>query len=309
MVSQGVGDQKALAWRNDLIHILCVDDEKHFLSIEKSFLERGGGLSVDVACTVPEALEMMMIKKYDVIISDYRLPGQNGIDLLKHLRSSNNGIPFIMLTGRGEDEVAVTALTEGANFYVEKNSDPRSLFAELINMVRMLVESVRAKSETKATAEIRNRLYAIAANAILIINREGVIVDCNHRTNDVLGYSREEILGKNFSELIVNDELVNGVNIMTALSVNGIVMNHMLRLMRKDNRVIPVAASSAALRDDEVGNLSGAVCVISDLSDHQRLQGLLTSSELRCRELEGVVRELFEDEDPEQKFKNVQKAS
>ena len=50
---------------------------------------------------------------FDAIISDYQMPGMNGIDFLKKVPASGNSIPFILFSGRGREEVVIQALNEG----------------------------------------------------------------------------------------------------------------------------------------------------------------------------------------------------
>ena len=62
-----------------MIDVLCVDDEEDFLRIEKEYLERSGDIGVDVARSVPEAVQMVRLKTYDAVISDYRMDGPSGL--------------------------------------------------------------------------------------------------------------------------------------------------------------------------------------------------------------------------------------
>jgi CheY-like chemotaxis protein len=84
-----------------MISVLYVDDEPALLEIGKLFLERNDDFRVDTVTSAAGALAIIGSGKYDVVISDYLMPGLNGIDFLKQLRASGNSIPFIIFTGRG----------------------------------------------------------------------------------------------------------------------------------------------------------------------------------------------------------------
>ena len=78
----------------------------------------------------------MNTERYDAIISDYQMPEMDGITFLKELKASGNTTPFIIFTGRGREEVAIEALNEGADFYLQKGGEPKSQFAELAHKIR-----------------------------------------------------------------------------------------------------------------------------------------------------------------------------
>ena len=70
-----------------MFRILYVDDEPDLLEIGKLFLERSGEFNVDIITSAPEALSRLTSNMFDAIISDYQMPGMNGIDFLKKVRS------------------------------------------------------------------------------------------------------------------------------------------------------------------------------------------------------------------------------
>ena len=101
------------------IRILYVDDEPSLLEICKLFLEENRGFSVDCAISGKEALDRIAAAKYDAIVSDYQMPGMDGISLLKKVRAKNKTLPFILFTGRGREEVVIEALNVGADSYLQ----------------------------------------------------------------------------------------------------------------------------------------------------------------------------------------------
>jgi len=130
--------------REAVIHVLHVDDDD-FLIISKRFLERQGSFQVESVLSVKEALQKIMQKPYDAIISDYQMFGRSGLDFLKELRDGGNDVPFFLFTGERREEIAIEALNHGADRYFNKNRDSEVLFVELAYAIREAVKAKRAK--------------------------------------------------------------------------------------------------------------------------------------------------------------------
>jgi DNA-binding NtrC family response regulator len=77
------------------IRVLTVDDDSDFLKIMKRILEALDAFQVDIAVSVDDAMDKLKDTTYDAVVSDYLMPGKNGLDFLKGLRDSGNTLPFI----------------------------------------------------------------------------------------------------------------------------------------------------------------------------------------------------------------------
>jgi len=142
-----------------MISVLYVDDEPVLLDVGKVYLERSGQFLVDTLTSAPAALEIMKIRRYDAIVSDYQMPDMDGIAFLKIVRETWPTLPFIIFTGRGREEVVIEALNSGADHYLQKGGEPRSQFAELGHIITRSVERKRAEE----TILHLNRLYAVVS--------------------------------------------------------------------------------------------------------------------------------------------------
>ena len=106
--------------------VLIVDDERTLARAVKAFLAEAG-YEAEVATDAEQALRMLETLRPDVVFSDVRLPGMNGIDLLKRIREFDAGIPVVIMTAHGTIEGAVEAVKLGAFDYLKKPVDLEEL--------------------------------------------------------------------------------------------------------------------------------------------------------------------------------------
>jgi PAS domain S-box-containing protein len=292
-----------------LIDVLCVDDDTGFLGLEKTLLERRPGQTVDTATSVREAMEKLRLKRYDAVVSDYRMPVEDGLEFLKELRMSGDDIPFILFTGKGENRTAIQALWEGATFYVEKGAETMPLFAELQNMITVSVERRRAQEKDRLSEGILRSLGAIDSNVIVVVDATGMVVDCSDRSEAVLGYGRDELVGRRMGEIIASGPTRGWTAFIEATARNEMITPKEFSLVRRDGTTAHVRMSSSSLRSDDRGSLSGAVCVIRDMSTEKQMEQRLNKAEKRYQEVEGILDDICDASDPEKKYSNIKKAS
>ena len=138
----------------DTIRILHVDDDPDFAEVVATFLERENDqLDVRTATSAAEGLEILTHNGVDCIVSDYEMPGQNGIKFLEAVREEYPELPFILYTGKGSEEVASEAIRKGVSDYLQKDSGAER-YALLANRIQNAVEQVRATRRARAQRRI-----------------------------------------------------------------------------------------------------------------------------------------------------------
>jgi PAS domain S-box-containing protein len=176
--------------------ILFVDDEPSLLQLSKLFLERSGDLSVDTSPSAKEALEYLDTHIPDAVVSDYQMPGMDGIAFLKRVRSQFGDVPFILFTGRGREEVAIEALNSGADFYLQKGGDPTSQFVELKHKIRMAVERRKAEEALRQETDFNHAIFDSVPGILYLYDSSGRLVRWNKNHETITGYSGEELAGR-----------------------------------------------------------------------------------------------------------------
>ena len=179
-----------------MITILYVDDEMGFLELGKFYLEMKGLFSVDINTSASAALTLLQSMKYDAIISDYEMPKMDGIEFLKRVRASGNTIPFILFTGRGREDVVIQALNEGADYYLQKGGDPKSLYAELSHKVRLAVQKRQAESALEESEERYRAVLEVQTELICRFMPDGRLTFVNDAYCRYFNLEKDRCLGE-----------------------------------------------------------------------------------------------------------------
>ncbi len=129
--------------------ILVVDDEVPILDLVRGYLERDG-FEVDTAADGPAALAAVRAWNPDVVVLDVMLPGLDGIEVCRQLRTFSDAY-VLMLTARGEEIDRIMGLTVGADDYLVKPFSPRELVARVKALLRRPRAGASATGATGAT--------------------------------------------------------------------------------------------------------------------------------------------------------------
>lgn len=124
--------------------ILIVDDDSTFCLMLQSFLTKHEFAAV-TASNVAQALQIFDKESIDLILTDYRLPDKNGIELLQEIKKRKSKIPMIVMTSYGDIRLAVKAMKIGASDYITKPVNP----SELLELVKDAFHSGSIKNEDK----------------------------------------------------------------------------------------------------------------------------------------------------------------
>ena len=127
--------------------ILVVDDDRGMQDVLDIMLSREG-YQVSTADDGAAALDMIRKKKFDLVITDLKMPRMDGIDLLKGVKETAPGTAVILLTAFASGETALAAMREGAYDYVEKNFN----VDDLLGIVRDALEKREADRQEKPLA-------------------------------------------------------------------------------------------------------------------------------------------------------------
>jgi len=205
----GSGDWEPAAGGDAPIRVLHVDDERDILDISSSWLERHEQFTVTTEQDPSAALDRLGDERIHCLVSDYDMPGMTGLELLSAVREEYPDLPFILYTGKGNEEIASEAISAGVTDYLQKEVGPEQ-FEVLANRI------THAVTERRTETALRESERTLST---LMRNLPGMVYRCRNEQGwpmtfvsdgvvDLLGYGPAEITNGDvsFGEDVIHPE-------------------------------------------------------------------------------------------------------
>ena len=161
------------------IRVLHVDDDPDFADMAATFLEREDDrFEVLTATGVDAGLDRLVEEGVDCVVSDYDMPGRNGIEFLETVRSERPKLPFVLFTGRGSEEIASRAISAGVTEYLQKRGGTDQ-YTVLANRIANSVRAFRAETAVTRSEERYHNLVDTAPIPIIVFDRRREMVYSN----------------------------------------------------------------------------------------------------------------------------------
>lgn len=269
------------------LKILIVEDseEDAFLLIEE--IKKGGYEPVfkivDTSSGMTEALDR---EKWDIIISDFKLPGFSGLDALKVLKEKGFDTPFILVSKEIGEGIAVEVMKAGAHDYITKEN-----LSRLIPVIDRELREAKIREERKAVREalkISEKLYRTifenTGTATIIFEDDMTISLANTEFERLSGYSREEIEGKKkWTEFVFEEDLekMEQYHILRSKDPNAASSKYEFRLIDKENNLKNILLT--------VGLIPGTKKRVASLLDITAYKRTLQDLEESQRNLELIL--------------------
>ncbi|ELY63349.1 PAS domain S-box protein [Natrinema versiforme] len=257
------------------IDILHIEDDQSFADLVATFLERERENFAVHTETVPrDALTTLQDGDitFDCIVSDYDMPGLNGLEVLQHVREENPNLPFILFTGKGSEEIASEAITAGVTEYLQKGGGTEQ-YQVLANRIQNAVEHYWAERYLNRGLEA----IETAHDGIAILNKDGYIEYLNSAYAELLGYERDELIDVHW-ETLYHDEDVDEIYDLLLPAAKDGRWHGQTSFVRKDSTRIDLE-HTLSFTDD--GSL---ICTLSNLTTDESVETELSMRERAMNE-------------------------
>jgi PAS domain S-box-containing protein len=271
--------------------LLLIDDEPDILRVLSMSL-KADGYDVVSAQNGHEGIEAFEKEKPDIVITDIKMPGMDGIEVLKKVKELNPDAEVIIITGHGDIENAIEALKHGASDFINKPVRDEALAIALIRArekfdIKQQLKEYTTDLEKKvdaATREVRRRsnfqinLIRSSNDGIVATDKDLKIVIYNPTARRIFGYTPSEAINKMRAVDLFPAELA--ADLQAALNGKNSIKNLAWRettIESKDAESIPVRFSSTILLENE--QPVGTVAFFQDLREIKRLEKELLRSE------------------------------
>jgi PAS domain S-box-containing protein len=244
-----------------------------------------GDFFVDGALSADEAFEKLKAQPYDVVLCDYEMPGKDGLEFLREIREQRNDVVFMLFTGKGREEVAITALNLGADGYYNKHGSTETVFGELLHGVKAVTEERRTKRALEEREKHYRTLMDQAADTILVLEypKQGmpIIRDANAMALSIHGYTMDELYGKpiNFIDNYLNEQKIEE---HSSVVRQGKSVTFETLHKRKDGSQFNV---EVYIKGMSFGTETWAFAIERDVTERKRQEEALRNSEARYKAL------------------------
>ncbi|MGB5991576.1 MAG: response regulator [Desulfobacterales bacterium] len=166
--------------------VIIEDEDAHFQLMKRSIIKAYPDASIHYFQEAAGCLERLDEINPDVVISDYLLPGMNGIEFLKSLNREKRDIPVIMITGQGDENLAIQAMKLGAWDYLVKSGDFFTLIPSVIGKV---VREWKLKESLQGSQRRFREIFSQSPIGIAVYDQNGMLVEANKSCMDIFGLS------------------------------------------------------------------------------------------------------------------------
>jgi len=202
--------------------ILVVDDENRIVDSISLCLQQEGFQTVG-AFNGEEALKFFKKEKFDLVLLDVSMPGMNGYEVMEHIFQMDEDAVIVMITGNASVESAVRALKIGAWDYLKKPfelADLRKTVKNALSQKQIIADKKAMSARLEASEKQYGYLVNNSPDLIFTLDKTGCFTFVNYQFNKVLGFSRHDLMGASFENIIHEKDLLKARTLIQA-GMNG----------------------------------------------------------------------------------------
>jgi len=256
--------------------ILVVEDDEALLSLVQKHLSHAD-INTKGVPNGTEAICWIANNPVTLILLDYNLPDMTGKQFIKTLAERQHSVPFIVMTGHGDEIIAVEMMKLGARDYVVKDRTFIDMLPRVVNSVLEQLDTEKRLAEAEETLreskERYRNLFESVSDGIIAIDKYGNIFDVNRKVEEIFDYQRDEMIGTSFNEISIFDSK-DRQRLLDKFSeaIEGKVIPEIeLEITRKDGSKAFVEANTTLIKKDN--GIEGTVAIIRDITERKQAEG------------------------------------
>ncbi len=238
--------------------ILVVDDDPVVLKSLKDLLAIRG-FNPNAAIGGQEAICQLNQNDYDLVLLDLHMPYVSGHDVMDHINSNKIDTSVIIVSGETSFEAAKNACTQGAYDFLRKPYATDELIITITNALKekhLKKQNLFMQQQLSESERLHRYIVNTSPDIIYILDQDGHFTFINERIESLLGYSKEEIVGKHYSFLVHHDDMEQAKYVFNERRIGTrAAKNIELRLKCKDdgksrhfnNRTLPIELSAMGM--------------------------------------------------------------
>ena len=229
-----------------------------------------------------EGLAMALAEPPDLVLSDVMMPGMSGDRMVEELRRhpALEGVPIVMLTAKADDELRIRLLRHGVQDYIFKPFSVDEVLARVGNLLAERRRTARRLHESEARFR---ETFEQAAVGIAHVAPDGRWLRVNRKLCDIVGYSREELLGLGFQDITHPDDLDADLAQVRQVLAGEIATYSMeKRYLKKDSGQVWINLTVALVRDGS-GAPDYFISVIEDIEARKQAEDRLRKTQAQLR--------------------------
>ena len=267
------------------LRVLIVEDSEDDTILVVRELQRGGYEPTFERVDTPEAMNAALEQQtWDIILADYAMPRFSMPAALAMVKEKELDLPFIIVSGAIGEEAAVVAMRAGAHDYVMKSNLARLAPAveRELREAEVRRERKRAEEALRESEEHYSALVGNLTDAVFTF-KGGVITWCNDRVEEIYGYPKEELLGKNASFFYPSDISPSEFTraIATAIKKHGLFRGAS-KFQRRDGSFVDIEYSLSQIPGKDPLEI---IAVARDVTERKRAEEAVRRSEEHLRVL------------------------
>jgi PAS domain S-box-containing protein len=187
--------------------MLVIDDDKDDFLIISDFIKYipENSFQIDWCYNYEQGVDHLKNRTHDIYFVDYRLGAKTGLDFLKEAMELNVQEPIILLTGKGNHAIDIKAMQTGATDYLIKSELNTE---KLERCIRYALERSASMQALRENEKKYRNIFERSKDAVFLADKDFTFKDVNPATCELLGYSKEELLGMNFYRFL-SEEVKN----------------------------------------------------------------------------------------------------